>query len=261
MESRPASRSIIADALVMGLTLAVLIISMLVLVQSADRGNKFWLSLIAAGWTAIVASATSILATRRSRRSNAASLPYNIGIHLLISFYVVGVGTLLLVGATAIPFSYLLVLHLAWSLLYVLAASAMLMGASFVEDLDNDHRHQRSQHILFREQVAELVDRISLTKTSAVNPLRISLETLREATTFATTESLPGSADIDAEMSQQLQLVDVKLQVICQRLNSGTDIEPNQPLIEAEVAVVISAIELVATTLKRRQRLIKQLRT
>lgn len=260
MDSRPASRSSIADALVIGLTLAVLIISMFVLVQSADRGNKFWLSLIAAGWTAIVASATSILATRR-RRSNEASLPYNIGIHFLISFYVVGVGALLLAGATAIPFSYLLVLHLAWSLVYVLAAYAMLMGASFVEDLDNEHRHQRSQHILFREQVAELVDRISLTKNSAVNPLRISLETLREAATFATTESLPGSADIDAEMSLQLQLVDVKLQVICQRLNSSTDIEPNQPPIEAEVAVLISAIELVATTLKRRQRLIKQLRT
>ena len=248
-----------AVAVVAGLLLAVAISLIFILVQSADRTYKFWSSLIALVGAAIVASGTTILAG--PIRLNQASLPYSMGIGFLLVVYLIGVGTLLLVGVTEIPFFWLLALHLVWLLVYLLAAFSMLGGASYVDTVDKQDRQQRTQHILIREQLAGLIDRINLTNNSAVDSLRVSLTTVHAAATFATTESLPGSEEIGAEISRQLEFIDVKLRLLLQGLKSGTDIEPELPSIREAVAELISEVEAVDTTLKRRQRLMKQLRS
>ncbi len=259
MKIQSALRSSVAIAAVAGLLLAIAISLMFILVQPADRSNKFWSSLIGLVGAAIVASGTTILA--RPTRLNQASMPYSMGIEFLLAGYLIGVGTLLLLGVTEIPFSWLLALHLSWLLLYLFAAFSMLAGASYVDTVDTQHKQQRTQLILIREQLAGLVDRINLTNNSAVDSLRVSLTTVHAASTFATTESLPGSEEIGAEISRQLEFIDVKLQVLLQGLKSSTEIRPGLPSTGEAVAELIAEVEAIDITLKRRQRLMKQLQS
>ena len=227
------------------------------LVSPEYRSDKFAVALggVLFGETLSFGCGAALTLRGESRKP---AFPFSLGGASAVTIYLLGTLALALVAGTPISYQWLLALHLAWFLLLTLTAGGFALATPHVEALTESHRQSRAPHLLFREQLAGVVDRVSLIERPEAQPLRDALAHFQDDAAYATSESLPGSESLDSEMSDRLCAIEQKIQKL-EQVCADAGTEPS-PAIGEKVGDLVGEVKRLKQVLDRRERKMAELR-
>ncbi|MBI2190882.1 MAG: hypothetical protein HYU36_02710 [Planctomycetes bacterium] len=182
-------------------TAAVTVAVMLLILPAGYRTDKFWLTFGFLLFAECLTFGYPMAITRRQEgKDKRADVPVRLTEEMVILFYDLGVGTLVIAAMTPLSFNHLLVFHLMLLLSLILASGSLFLGSMQVLGIAQELQEQRAPLIHFKQEFGRLRDRAHLIEHEGLMPAREVLESLDEDVSYSTTESLQGSQNVDHEL-------------------------------------------------------------
>ncbi len=257
MKDRPIPRAAVVYMVLWPLAVLITVCIGLLLVPAESRSAKFAVALggVLLGESLSLCCGAAFTLRRESART---TFPFSLGGLVATKLYLAGTLALALLAATPISDNWLIAAELGWFLLLSLAAGAFTLAGPHVAAVSETHARQRAPHLVFKEQLAGVVDRVDLIRRKEVQPLREAIARFRDDATHATSESLPGSESIDSEMSDSLCGIEQKIQKLEQVCADAGDGEFQA--IEEKVLDLVQEVARLRQLLDRRERRVAELR-
>jgi hypothetical protein len=240
------------------ITVIVTFTAAYLLVDEASKSPKFYLSLYALIFAETLSFLLPVylIQTGAIRRKK---FPYHVGQATIIGLYDVGVFSLVMVALSSISYELLLVLHLVLFLICVICLGLSVVGSFAFSKTDARIEKQRQPFRDFRNEFALVCDRMEILQLDEAQTLVRSLKTFNdEELEYATTESLPGSEDVDMEMSFCLQKIRDKIMNLEQNANQSDVSEKSDPSHRVLLQEINHELDRMKIHLKRREQIIGQ---
>ena len=168
-----------------------------------DKPAKFWVSLCAIIFAEVLTFGAAIWLGNRSDFDNK-MFPYNLSLLGIISSYDVSVLFISLIALTPIGSDWIVSLHVLLLLFVCIMITAFHYGGGLVSRIEVTETQQRKPAIWHRSQIADLVDRAGRLNGVGSESIQSAINSLQEELEYATSDSLPGSENIDNEINTQI---------------------------------------------------------
>jgi hypothetical protein len=252
------------------MAVAVTCVSAFLLYSESSRTDKFYLSLFVLIFAETITFWHPIYLILRNEKGEK-GLPFHFGTATIIGLYDTVVIILAVVAHTTISFNFLFVLHLGVFLVFAILIGLSTIGSMTISKIDSKDQRQRAPLKGFRNEFAQVCDRLTMIDNKAVEILCRTFENFRdESLEYATAESLPGSEDSDLEMTFCLQKIENSIARLEETAASNqNDNEAKKDIVSGDeanrqidrlVRDLDNRLKEMALLLKRRETLIGQLR-
>lgn len=213
---------------------------------------KTWLTLIAILFAETLSFGYGILMAG-TPASRGKSFPFQFTAIGMIFIYDLAIVLLSLLALTAISIEWLSSLHVISFICLVIGLGAFHIGSGIVEDIEIRDEKERQPANEHRAQVQELVDIATRLKDTQKNVFFDVLSSLQGDVEYATSESLPGSEGIDAEVQNHIH----DLKGLLMSLESNGSSGNPSATVSSEL---VNKVEKLKLLIQRRDKLMISLR-
>ena len=241
-------------------TVAVTITIAFLFSSESVRGNKFYLSLITLVFAETLLFFHPIQLTLRGEQSRN-TLPISFGSYIVYVFYAIGVSILVAVALTSVSFNVLLAFHLILFLGLCLFIGGTSISGIFADSNHRKNIKERVPMISFKTSFANICDRLAILEFSAVKDLTRKYQQFRdENLEYVTSQSIPGSENVDNEMTSFLSKIDVSITELENQCQTDTEKIQNENDVISQIELLAKMLDKLTQILERRENVISHLR-
>ena len=208
--------------------------------------GKTWLTLCSFLFAEILSFGYGILMSHNSAQMSK-TFPYQFTAIGMIVIYDFAIVILAMVALTSISLEWLSAMHTLSIVMLVIGIAAYNIGGNIVDDIETTDRQERQLAAEWKQQIASLSLMSSTLECSSSEDISKWLTSLSEELEYATSESLPGSEEVDNDISHEINELHLELESIANGNNENIDKFYNK-------------VESLKVTIERRDKLMLTLR-
>ena len=254
-----SSKSRSTGVLLMLLVTAVAVTIAAAFLLISDRGNIFALSLCGIVLAELLFGGFSIKQSMTDEQ-NRSALPHHAGILYILGLYLLGTFIVAGLAFAGLSFNVLMVIHLVMLLGVALLSGGLGIASSAAHGADQKLAEERGPMQSMRNRFASLVDRLSLIDSADTASLKSRFDAAKEALRFASSESVQGIAEIDAEADTCIAKLKAHIEALEGMANAET-VEGEENPLTGELKQTDSGVTRLEQVLQRREQELKRLRS